>query len=78
MTEVFADDCWEIFWLSAWGAACAPADGSDGADWRWLVVLLDPLAGVPSGTAGELSIRAGVEMGVRGVFGDHACQQGVR
>ena len=39
----------------------------------------DPWDRVPSATVAELSMGAGVEMGVRGVFGgDHACQHGVR
>lgn len=53
-----------------------PAAGSDGPDWL-LVILLDPLAETPSGTADDLSMRAVLRLGVRGATGDYACQRGV-
>lgn len=53
-----------------------PAEGSDEPGWL-LVILLDPLAETPSGTADDLSMRAVLRLGVRGATGDYACQRGV-
>lgn len=72
VTDVFADDCREVFWLPAG----TPVEGSVGAGWL-LVVLLIPLAETPSGTVDDLSMRAVVKLGVRGATGDYTCQRGV-